>query len=188
MKHPLPFSSLQQVMDEIEELVPLYRDNTDSKKRYQTAPGSLETRRTRGEQLPKGFTHFLPVEYTPPAEGEKDSYPLTLLTGTILYHLSSGTRSSRAWRLKKHSPQAFVEMGEPDAKKFKISHGDMVRVISSTGELTTTARVTDTLPDGTLFMPISFPEAPANGLFSVILDPETKTPSLKACNVRIERA
>ncbi|GAG33421.1 unnamed protein product, partial [marine sediment metagenome] len=59
--------------------------------------------------------------------------------------------------------------------------------ISPVGELTTTARITDTLPKGMLFMPISFSETPVNELFDIVLDPEAKTPSLKACHVRIER-
>jgi predicted molibdopterin-dependent oxidoreductase YjgC len=38
-----------------------------------------------------------------------------------------------------------------------------------------------------LFMPFSFPEAPVNGLFDIILDPETKSPALKACKVKVEK-
>jgi len=188
MNHPLLFSSLQQVMDEIKGVVPLYQDYSDPKRQYQVEPDSLETGHTREHQSLNGLAHFSLVEYTPPVGGKKDGYPLNLLTGTLLYHQGSGTRSSRALRLKKHSPQAFVEMGQPDAKKFKINHGDMVRIVSPTGELTAMAKVTDTLPGGTLFMPISFPEAPANELFDIILAPEVKTPSLKTCKVRIERA
>jgi hypothetical protein len=36
-------------------------------------------------------------------------------------------------------------------------------------------------------MPFSFPETPVNGLFDIILDPETKTSSLKACKVKIKK-
>jgi len=38
-----------------------------------------------------------------------------------------------------------------------------------------------------LFMPVSFPETPVNELFDIVLNPETKAPSLKACNVKIEK-
>ena len=118
---------------------------------------------------------------------KKKDYPLTLLTGIIPYQFGSGTRSSRAWRLKKFLPRSFMEIGESDAKKLGISHGDKVKVISSTGEVTTTVRITNTLLEGMLFMPISFPETPVNELFGIALDPEAKTPSLKTQNVRIER-
>ena len=175
MNNPLPFSALQEVTDEIEKLVPLFRVYPYSGKR------------AHGEQSSKGFTHFTPVEYIPRIEGMKKDYPLTLLTGTILYHFGSGTRSSRAWRLKKFYPQSFVEIGESSAKKLGIRHGDEVKIVSTTGELTAKVSITDTLPDRVLFMPISLPEAPVSALFDIILDPETKAPSLKACNVRIER-
>jgi hypothetical protein len=38
-----------------------------------------------------------------------------------------------------------------------------------------------------LFMPVSFPEAPVNELFDIVLNSETKAPSLKACSVKIEK-
>ena len=187
MESPLPFSSLQQVTGEIEELVPLYEGYTDLERLYQAEPDTWETRRTYGGQLSKGVARFSPVEYTPQAGEAKESHPFTLLTGTILYHFGTGNRSLRAWRLKKFSPQAFAEIGESDAKKLGLTDGERVKIISPIGEVTTMVKITDTLPEGMLFMPISFPETPVNGLFGFTLDPEAKTPSLKACRVRIER-
>jgi predicted molibdopterin-dependent oxidoreductase YjgC len=49
------------------------------------------------------------------------------------------------------------------------------------------ARIANTLPQRMLFMPVSYPETPVNGLFDIVLNPETKAPSLKACSVKIER-
>jgi formate dehydrogenase alpha subunit len=187
MGSPLPFSSLQQVMDEIEELIPLYEGYTDSERLYQADMETWEMKRTYMGQFLRGFARFSPVEYIPRSEGEKKDYPFTLLTGTILYHFSTGTRSSRASRSKKFLPQAFVEIGESDARKLGISQSDKAKLISPVAELTVSVRITDTLPEGILFMPISFPESPVNGLFSIVLDPEAKAPSIKACNVKIER-
>ncbi|MCJ7791567.1 MAG: formate dehydrogenase subunit alpha [Dehalococcoidia bacterium] len=185
MDYPLPFSSLQDVMSEIEELVPSYEAYTDSGRQDELAYG--ETGRTYGRQLLKGFARFSPIEYTPQAGKRKSDYPFTLLTGTTLYHFGTGNRSSRAWRLRKFSPQSFVEIGETDAQKLGVSHGDKVSVISPVSKLTTIARIVDGLPEGTLFMPVSFPETPVNELFDIVLNPETKAPSLKACSVRIEK-
>jgi formate dehydrogenase alpha subunit len=182
---PLPFSSLQDVITEIEELVPSYEGYADTERQDELADGKL--RRTYGRQLLKGFARFSPVDYAPPTEELKPDYPFTLLTGTTLYHFGTGNRSSRAWRLKRFSPQSFVEIGEADARKLGISQGDKVSVISPVSSLTTTARISVGLSEGTLFMPISFPETRVNGLFDITLDQETKTPSLKACRVKIER-
>jgi predicted molibdopterin-dependent oxidoreductase YjgC len=187
MRSPLPFSSLQQVMDEIEELVPLYEGYSDSESLYQVEPGPRETRRTYMEQFLRGFARFSPVEYIPQAEGTEKDYPFTLLTGGILCHFGTGTRSSRASRPKKFLPQAFLEISRSDAKKLGMTQSDKVKLISPVAELTTAVRITDTLPEGIVFMPISFPESPVNRLFNIVLDPEAKTPSLKSCKVRIER-
>jgi len=187
MGYPLPFSSLRQVIDEIEELVPSYEGYTDSDRVYQDELDTWEARRTFGGQFLKGFACFSPVEYTPRADGVKEGYPFTLLAGTILYHFGTGNRSLRSWRLKRFSPQPFMEIGESDAKKLALTDGERVKIISPVGEVTTMVKITDTLPEGTLFVPISFSEAPVNGLFGITLDPEVKSPSLKACNVRIER-
>jgi predicted molibdopterin-dependent oxidoreductase YjgC len=186
MKCPLPFSSLQQVMDEIKELVPLYKGYTDAERQYQSEPDIWEARHAYGEQFLKGLAHFCPVEYTPSTRAE-GGYPFTLISGTTLYHFGAGSRTSRAPRLKKFSPQAFVDVGELDAKELALSDGDRVEIISPISKVTTMVKITDTLPKGVFFMPASFPETPVNELFSITLDPEAKTPSLKLCNVRIEK-
>ena len=185
MDYPLPFSSLQDVMREIEALVPSYEAYTDSERHDELAYG--ETGRTYGRQLLKGFARFSPIEYTPQARKKKSDYPFTLLTGTTLYHFGTGNRSSKAWRLRKFSPQSFVEIGEADARKLAITDGGKVKVISAVGEVTTMVKITDTLREGMLFMPVSFPETPVNELFDIVLNPETKAPSLKACSVKIEK-
>jgi predicted molibdopterin-dependent oxidoreductase YjgC len=186
MNCALPFSCLENVMSEIEELVPSYEAYTSSERQDDLAYG--EAAHTSGRPLLKGFARFSTIEYRPQAQARKPGYPYTLLTGGTLYHFGTGTRSSRARRLRTFSPRSFVEMCEDDAKKLAVADGDEVKVISAVGDVTTTVKTTDTLSSGMLFMPFSFPEAPVNGLFDIILDPETKSPSLKACKVRVEKS
>ena len=196
MMVPMPYSSIQEVMDEIADCCQLpaytlYEGTSSIGSETETGYGSdagayRGVGRMRGEQFPRGFARFCPVEYVPPSKPNKD-YPFTLLTGAILNHLDTGSRTSRSPRLKKFSPQGFVEMGESDARKLGVSQGDKARIISPVGELTTTVKTTNALPEGVLFVPISFPDTPVNSLFDIILDPETKSPSLKACNVRVEK-
>jgi formate dehydrogenase alpha subunit len=182
---PMPYSSPQDVMSEIEELVPSYEAYTDSERQDELA--YRETGHTNGRQLLKGFARFSPIEYTPQARKIKSNYPFTLLTGTILYHFGTGIRSTRAWRLRKFSPQSFVEICESDATKLSIIDGEKVKVISAVGEVATMVRITDTVHEGMLFMPVSFPEPPINQLFDIVLNPETKSPPLKSCSVKIEK-
>jgi len=193
MGHPMPYSTPRQVMDEIEELVPLYRHltriglGTEDLEWAEPESSFSERRRLYKGLFPSGFGRFSSVEYTPPANMPGDGYPLTLLSGTTLPHFGGGTRSLRASRLKRFSPHSWVEMSDVDVGDAGFGDGDIVKVVSPVGEVTAAVRVTDTLPSGTLFMPVSFPESPVNGLFGAALDPRSKTPSLKACAVRLER-
>ncbi|HEY78421.1 MAG TPA: molybdopterin-dependent oxidoreductase [Dehalococcoidia bacterium] len=154
MGQPMPYSSLQEVRNEIDELVP---------KKTSVKPGL-----------------FIPVEYKP-VSISGDGYPLTLLTGSVLPHFGSGTRSLRAWRLKKFSPAAWVEVSGGDAQRLGLADSDPVKVVSPVGEVTAAVRVTEALPQGMLFMPISFPESPVNDLWAA------GVPDLKTCAVRLER-
>lgn len=192
MGNPMPYSSPQQVMNEISDLVPLYGGpaSTDSETEepdISSKSDYLNARRLYGGLFPHGFGRFSPVEFTPPTKGSRDGYPLALCSGSILPHFGSGTRSSRASRLKKFSPRGWVEVSETDAKQFGLSEGDTVRVVSPVGEVTSRIRITDTLPPGMLFLPKSFPECPVNELFDVVLDDRSKAPSVKECAVRLER-
>ncbi|MFO7773055.1 MAG: formate dehydrogenase subunit alpha [Dehalococcoidia bacterium] len=196
MGAPMPYSSPQEVLDEVVDCCELagYREyeridyvGSEAKSLYQAESTNYGgVGRVHGGQFPEGFARFCPVNYVPPAKAKK-SYPFTLLTGTTLYHFGTGSRSSRSPRLKEYSSQAFVEIGETDAQKLDLSHGDRVTIMSPVSKLTTIVRIVDGLPEGTLFMPISFPEAPVSELFDIVLNPETKAPSLKVCSVRIEK-
>jgi formate dehydrogenase alpha subunit len=196
MGAPMPYSSPQQVMDEIVGCCQLSAYSSyegggyvgsEAKSLYRAESSSYwGVGRIHGGQFPEGFARFCPVEYVPPTKAKR-GYPFTLLTGTIFNHFDTGSRSSRSLRLKKFSPEAFVEICESDARKLAITDGERVKVISAVGEVTTMVKITDTLCEGMLFMPVSFPETPVNELFDIVLNPETKAPSLKACSVRIEK-
>ncbi len=189
---PMPYSTQQQLMDEIEELVSFYHHPSYADLEAGGADwadiesGHVGNRRLHNGLFPSGFGRFSPVEYTPQGVAG-DGYPLTLLAGSTLYQFGAGSRSSRASRLSRFSPEAFIEISAVDARGLGISDSDRVKVASAKGELLTTARVSDTLPKGLLFMPISFPDSPVYELFDTVLDRQAKAPALKSCAVRLER-
>ncbi|MCK4723634.1 MAG: molybdopterin-dependent oxidoreductase, partial [Dehalococcoidia bacterium] len=154
MGYPMPYSSPHEIMDEIEELVPLYQrlayvdSETEDVERTSLKSDRLRTRRLYKGPFPSGFGRFSAIEYVPPSNMPEDSYSLTLISGSILHHFGSGTRSSKSSRLEKFSPHAWVEISETDTEALGFSEGDIVRVISPAGEVTTTIRVTDRLPSG----------------------------------------
>jgi predicted molibdopterin-dependent oxidoreductase YjgC len=168
--HPMPYSSLQQVNDEINDVVPSY-----------------QARHPGAEKSASPPRRFAIVKYTPPAKTRADDYPFTLVAGTFLYQFGSGSRSSRSKRLSQFCPESFVEMGEADAKRIGLKQGNKARVISPAGEVTTTIKVSQTLSRGVVFMPISFPRIPVGELFDATLEPQAKSPALKTCKVKLEK-
>jgi len=193
MEHAMPYTSLQDVMDEIRELVPLYQGigykapETRGEHRDEPDKEPFRNRRLYKGQFPSGFGRFFPVQYEPPEATPKDGYNFTLIAGSILHHSGTGAKTSRSARLSEFSPEAYVEIGESDAHQAGIGQGDEVRVISPLGEVVSVARLTNSMPQGVIFMPNSFPSTPVNQLFDIALDPRAKTPALKACAVRLER-
>jgi len=136
---PMPYSSLQQVMDEIRELVPLYQDigygstETKGERRDELDRDTFRTRRLYKGQFPSGFGRFSPVQYEPQVEIPRDGYDFTLLVGSILHHSGTGSKTSRSPRLSEFSPEAYVEIGPSDAEQIGIGQGDEVKVISPLG-------------------------------------------------------
>jgi formate dehydrogenase major subunit/formate dehydrogenase alpha subunit len=189
MKSPMRYSSLHDVVEEIEKLVPLYSEMgyVESAAGGARTNGAVASRRLYKGHFPTGFGQFMPVHHVPRDGRSSDGYPLTLLTGTVLYGFVNGARSSRSHRLHSFAPRGYVELCPDDAERIGIGHGDRVKVISAKGELETLARRTKSLPQGVLFMPSCFPSEPVGNLFPTTLDPWSKTPSVKSCAVRLER-
>jgi formate dehydrogenase alpha subunit len=187
MNSPFSYSRIEDVMSEIEESVPGYEGYADSIKLYQTIDSVAGAGRLQRAQTLRGFARFSPVEYKAPIKVKNRGYPFILLTGSAFPHIGTGTRSSRASRLKKFSPSGFLEVSQADAKKLAIRDGDKVRVISQAGEVTAPVRISNNIPKGVMFIPSTFSELPVAELFEINLDSQSKTPTSKACTVKIER-
>ena len=192
MGHRMPYSSTEQVMDEITDVVPLYHglgspfsdgDETD----IEPKSGSSGTGRLHGGLFPRGFVRFSPVQYVPPEAGPTSEYPMVLVTGSILPHFGSGTRTSKSSRLSRFSPHSWVEVAYEDASELGFADGDALKVVSPSGQTPTIVRVTRSLPRGIVFMPVSFPGTPLNELLETVLDSAGGTHSVRECTVRLER-
>ncbi|MDD1734400.1 MAG: molybdopterin-dependent oxidoreductase, partial [Methanothrix sp.] len=127
----------------------------------------------------QGRAHLRPVFYSQPAEIPDADYPFTLNTGRSLYHFHTGTMTRRTSLLDREIPAPFVEINLEDARLMGIREGMKVRVETRRGSIAAEARLVDSLPRGSLFMPIHFSEAPANALTAQSIDPLSKIAELK---------
>ncbi len=136
----------------------------------------------------RGKGAFAAVEYTPPQEDVDSERPFILTTGRHLWNFHTNTMTGRSAGLDVLNPTGYVEISTEDAERLGICDGDRVRVSSRQGEVETSARVTDRIAPGVVFMPFHFADSPANALTSAEdLDPLSKIPELKVTPVSVER-
>jgi predicted molibdopterin-dependent oxidoreductase YjgC len=136
----------------------------------------------------RGLGRFSPVPPRDPAEMPDEEYPLILSTGRVLYHYHSGTMTRRSEPLSWREPGGYVEVNVQDASAAGVEDGQVVRLSSRRGAVHTQAKISDSVPAGTVFLAFHWREAPANMLtqdFS--LDPVAKIPEYKICAVRLEK-
>ena len=93
-------------------------------------------------------------------------------------------------------PQAFLELvkkiqiNKPirmDMKKNNFSQDETVELSTRRGKVNVKVRFDKMIPDGMVFMPFCFENAPANLLTNQALDPDGKIPELKYCAAKIEK-
>ncbi|WP_019550217.1 molybdopterin dinucleotide binding domain-containing protein [Thermus scotoductus] len=126
------------------------------------------------------------MHFTPPAETPSEEYPLTLSAGRVLYRWHGGTLSRNS-QLKEAYPELKVEVNPKDAQRLGIGDGEIIQVVSRRGRIRAKAWATDRTPEGVVYAPFHFREAPANRLTTDALDPFSRIPEYKVSAVRLEK-
>jgi predicted molibdopterin-dependent oxidoreductase YjgC len=185
--YPMAYASAAAIMEEIRGLVPAYGSiaYADLELRGHVWVGWGEERSRSGQVRFDGRPGRFQSVHQPALPQPEEGYPLQLLTGSTLYHSGTGTQTSRAWRLKKFSPRASLDLSSADADKHHIADGDRVNVVSKAGRLTVAAHISDRVPQGVCFLPDSYPDTPINALLEPA--PGQKVPGLNSCAVRLEK-
>ncbi|MDX1778661.1 MAG: molybdopterin-dependent oxidoreductase, partial [Thermodesulfobacteriota bacterium] len=152
MGYELNADSPDQVMQEIRQLVPLYE------------PADYNTLGTEGIVLKAGGAkgRFLPVESDGRIPAKSESYPLVLLTGSVLFH--SGSLSTHSPELNQISPGGWVEIAPQDARHFQLDDGQPVVITSPRGTIESTVKINRKQSPGMVFIPYHFEAQPVNRL------------------------
>jgi len=106
---------------------------------------------------------FNPVEYRHNG-GSDPHYPFRLVTRDILQH--SGSMSTWSHSLNLVTSEARLEMSENDAEKFGIADNGHVKVTSKLGTVYIKTAVSDSVPEGTVYVPAHFPHSRISALRS----------------------
>ena len=134
-----------------------------------------------------GKGKFMPLEYKPPAEVEDEEYPLLLTTDRSLYHFHTSTMTRKVEGLSALNSEELLKIHPDDASRLGIADGEMVRVRSRRGEVTTKVKLTDICPPGVVSSTFHFAESPINVVTNSALDPVAKIPETKVCAVCVEK-
>jgi formate dehydrogenase alpha subunit len=187
------YSEIAGVMDEINQLTPIYTGVTYRRLEQCTQlqwpvpsedhPG---TPVLHVSKFSRGLGRFAAVDHVPPDELPDDEFPLMLTTGRVIYHWHGGEMTHRARNLEAMYPEALVEINPKDAVKANIDDGTLMKVASRRGEIIAKAQVTDRVEPGLIFSTFHFAESAANFLTNPALDPQAKIPEYKVCAVRVE--
>lgn len=133
-----------------------------------------------------GRGRIVPADLVPPNEMPDDEYPMVLTTGRVLEHWHTGSMTRRSKVLDFIEPEAVVSMNGTDIRRMELTPGEMVQVATRRGTITLKLRQDWELPQGLVFVPFCYAEAPANALTNPQLDPFGKIPEFKFCAVKVE--
>ncbi|GAH44351.1 unnamed protein product, partial [marine sediment metagenome] len=195
-KDKFNFTSSGEIFEEIRSCVPQYKGITYE--RLEKTVGGIHwpcpsedhagtpTMFLQKFNTPDGLGHFQVVEFKPPAELPDKEYPYVLTTGRSIFHYHTGSMTRRTPKLSDEVQYGFVQINPDDATKAGVKDRDMVTLESRRGSIQATARVTDEVPPGLLFVPIHFPDSRANVLTISALDPSAKCAETKVCAIKME--
>ncbi len=188
---PWHYDSPEEIFEEIRTMVPQYAGMTYERIDKEGLQWPCPTEDHPGTPIlhkgtftrGKGLLQGIPFEE--PAELTDDEYPMLLTTGRMLYHYNIMTRLSQ--NLEWLRPHELAEVNPADAERLGVADGEMVRVTSRRGSITTRIVITERVPVGTMFMTFHFKESPVNELTNAAGDPVTMTAEFKVCAVRMDK-
>ena len=139
-----------------------------------------------------GRARFAPTVYRGVAEPVDAHYGFSLTTGRLRDQWHSMSRTGLVARLNAHAPEPEVLMNPGDMRDHGLRDGDLVRVRSRRGATALSARASDELSAGQVFIAMHWGSrflntAGANALTVALTDPHSRQPELKHAAVAIDR-
>ncbi|MCL1918750.1 MAG: formate dehydrogenase subunit alpha [Peptococcaceae bacterium] len=195
MGYPCRYESAADIMDEIASLAPIFGGISHERL---DAAGSLQwpcldadhkgTCFLHESRFTRGLGLFYPAEYRESQELPDGEYPLTMVTGRMLYHYNARAMTGRTEGINALAHSSYIEMNTEDAALMDVKDGDRVTVTSRRGEIVTTARVGHIVGPREVFMTFHFPDANVNKLTNPALDEIARIPEYKVCAVKVRKA
>ncbi|OGW06597.1 MAG: hypothetical protein A2Z59_02825 [Nitrospinae bacterium RIFCSPLOWO2_02_39_17] len=145
------YSFTEDVFKEIAAAIPLYGGITYS---------SIKNNGKLANYQSQSKKKFRVVQHSEIESIGDSDMPFIFLSGNTFFHLGTLSRKSAAMNML--TSECIVEINPSDAEKLKINDKDTVTVKSKNGNITIKTKVTNKSPQGVVFIPVNFENAPAN--------------------------
>jgi formate dehydrogenase alpha subunit len=184
MHYPLEYGSAKEILKEIRSLIPGYGILGAGPQPPRPDQAAVD------RYLREGYAEDLGERYALAGSrfevrGSGEEQTFTLLLAQSLFH--SGKFSTRSKGLLQVQESGALALNPTDAERLGVVAGDRVRVTNALGEMNTTVKLLDRVPEGLAVFPEHFDQE-ARRLLSVTTDPTTRVPYYKSTRVKIERA
>jgi len=139
-----------------------------------------------------GRARFALAPYRPLAESTDARFPLHLNTGRLRDQWHGMSRTGNVARLFAHADEPMLAMNRDDMQRRGLQDGDIVRVKSRRGELSTCVQGSDEMRTAQTCLPMHWGGRfmhgdGINALTLAAFDPVSKQPELKHAAVQVEK-
>jgi formate dehydrogenase alpha subunit len=176
---PMEYNDSKDLLKEIRSVIPGYGLLGPSPTPQKVDRGAVD------RYVSGGYRDDLSTRYTlaprgPHPHGGDWSMHLT----QSLFH--SGKLSTRSKGLLEIESRDAIRMNRADGMRLALADGDRVRLSNSRGEMTTSVKLVERVPQGTVWLPDHFAQE-ATKLFDLTIDPATKVPAFRTTSVTITK-
>ena len=136
-----------------------------------------------------GKANLLAVDWQPLSEMACEGLPLVLNTGRTVEQFHTRTKTGTIGILDALAPEAWVDLSPKDADKLEVKSGDRISISGSRGRVDDViVKVSETVREGSVFVPFHFNEQLINNVTIPEFDPKSFEPNYKQCAIQLHSA
>jgi formate dehydrogenase major subunit len=191
--YEMHYDNPSQIMDEIARMTPTFTGVSYDRIRElgsiqwpcnEAAPEGTPTMHIG--KFVRGKGKFGITEFQPTDEKTTARFPLILTTGRILSQYNVGAQTRRTENVMWHD-EDILEIHPFDAETRGIVDGDLVGLVSRSGDTSLRAKVSDRMQPGVVYTTFHNPNTTANVVTTDFSDWATNCPEYKVTAVQVRR-
>jgi formate dehydrogenase major subunit len=190
---PMHYNHPSEIMDEIAATTPTFKgvsyarlDELGSIQWPCNDAAPTGTPVMHVDRFVRGKGQFMLTEYLATEERVGPRFPLLLTTGRILSQYNVGAQTRRTASAVWHD-EDVLEIHPFDAEQRGVRDGDLVALMSRTGEIALHARISERMQPGVVYTTFHHPATGANVVTTDYSDWATNCPEYKVTAVQVRR-